>query len=161
MAFKVEEALKDRLRNKKFEIGYRVHLLYVEVKLSFDADDEFLWSLWLNKIEIALVPITVVCDFADVANLALKKIKDLDFTFYDFVSEGFMHARLSLFLKNISRWSFKQSDSILSVDLFENEDNFFVLLPFEDDKSILIFSIDGECKQLSLEVLMKVKLMSE
>jgi nicotinamide-nucleotide amidase len=161
VAFKVEEALKDRPRNKKFEIGYRVHLPYIEVKLSYEANDEKLWSLWLNKIEVEIAAITVARDFADVASLALKKIQDLDFTFYDFVSEGFMHARLSPFLKTVSRWSFKQSDSILSVDLFENEDNFLVLLPFDDDKSILIYSIDGERKQLTLEAPMKAQLMNE
>jgi len=72
-----------------------------------------------------------------------------------------MHARLSPFLKNVPSWSFKQSDTILSVDLFENEDNFSALLPFEDDKVIFIFSVDGNRRQITIEAPMKAKLMSE
>jgi hypothetical protein len=72
-----------------------------------------------------------------------------------------MHARLSPFLKNMPSWSFKQSDTVLSVDLFENEDNFSALLPFEDDKVIFIYSVDGNRKQLTIEAPMKAKLMSE
>lgn len=161
VAFQVEEALKDRPRNLFFEIGYRVHMPYVEVKLSYYSSDEDSWAFWVNKAEQLLAPMTISRDFSDVADLVLKKLKDLDFTFYDYVSGGFMHARLSPFLKNIPSWSFKQSASVLSVDLFENEDNFSALLPFEEDKAIFIYSIDGNRRQITIEAPMKASLMSE
>ncbi len=161
IAFQVEETLKHRPRNSFFEIGYRVHLPYVEVKLSYQSSDEETWGFWVAKIEQLLSPMTVSRDFTDVAEQVLKKLKDYDFTFYDYVSNGFMHARLSPFLKNVPSWSFKQSDSVLSVDLFENEDNFSALLPFEDDKVIFIYSVDGKRTQITIEAPMKAKLMGE
>ncbi|MCC2679202.1 MAG: nucleotide-utilizing enzyme [Pseudobdellovibrio sp.] len=161
VAFQVEELLHNRPRNSFFEIGYRVHLPYVEVKVSYHSTEEQTWAFWVAKVEQLLAPMTVCRDFTDVAEQVLKKLKDYDFTFYDYVSGGFMHARLSPFLKNMPSWSFKQSDTVLSVDLFENEDNFSALLPFEDDKVIFIYSVDGNRKQLTIEAPMKAKLMSE
>ena len=103
VAFLVQELLKDKPRDKYLEIGYRVHLPYVEVKITFEKNEEFFWLLWLDKIDRALAPITVARDFSDVAQIGLEKIQDLDFTFYDFVSDGYLHARLSPFLKKL-KW---------------------------------------------------------
>lgn len=161
VAFQVEEVLKDRPRNYSLEIGYRVHLPYVEVKLSYHSSDEKIWSLFLSNVEKQLAPITVARDFSDVASLALEKIKELDFTFYDYVTEGFLHSRLSRFLRSLHQWSFKQSDSLLSADIFENEDNFLALLPFEEDKIILIYCIDGTRYQKTIEAPMKSELLAE
>lgn len=161
VAFQVEEALKNRPRDKFFEIGYRVHLPYVEVKLTFNESESKFWQLWVDNVEKALRPICITRDFADVADLACKKITDLDFTFYDFASDGHLHKRLSSYMKTLKKWSFKQSDSILSVDFFENEDDFLALLPYEDDKCILIYSLEGERRQVNIEAPMKSPLMSE
>ena len=161
MAFQVEELLKDKARDKYLEIGYRVHLPYVEVKITFEKRDELFWALWLDRIERGLASITVARDFTDVAKVALDKIQDLDFTFYDYISEGYLHNRLSPFLKKLKSWSFKQSDSLLSADMFENEDNFLALLPYEENQCIVIFSIDGQVTQKTIEAPMKAKLMSE
>ena len=161
IAFQVEEALKNRPRNSFFEIGYRVHLPYVEVKLSYMKAAENEWAFWVQKIEQLLAPVTISRDFSDVAELVLKRLQDKDFTFYDYVSRGFMHARLSPFMKIMPSWSYKQSDSMLSVDFFENEDNFSALIPLEDDKALFIYSIDGVRKQVTIEAPMKAKLMSE
>jgi nicotinamide-nucleotide amidase len=161
VAFQVEEILKDRSRDEYLDIGYRVHLPYVEVKLTFLENKSDLWSLWINKIDKALNPITVTRDFTDVAKKVSEKLADIDFTFYDFASEGYLHSRISPYLKNIKNWSFKQSSSILSLDMFENEDDFIALIPYEDDKCIVAFSIDGQRKQLTLEAPMKSPLMTE
>ncbi len=161
VAFQVEELLKDRPRNLKLEIGYRVHLPYVEVKLTFEQSDSGTWQLFLNKIENQLAPITVARNFEDAAEMVAKKLADIDFTFYDFVSEGFLHSRLSPFLRNLPRWSFKQSDTPLSVDFFENEDDFLALIPYEEDKCIVCYSVDGRLEQIAVEAPMKSELMSE
>lgn len=161
VAFQVEELLKDRPRNLKLEIGYRVHLPYVEVKVTFEQSDSGTWKLFLKKIEKQLAPITVARNFEDAAEMVAKKLTDTDFTFYDFVSEGFLHSRLSPFLKNMPRWSFKQSDTPLSVDFFENEDDFLALIPYEEDKCIVCYSIDGRLEQIAVEAPMKSELMSE
>jgi molybdenum cofactor synthesis domain-containing protein len=161
IAMQVEETLKNRPRNSFFEIGYRVHMPYVEVKVSYMGSDEQEWQFWVDKVEKQLAPVTISRDFNDVAKTVLKKLQDKDFTFYDYVSGGFFHARISPYLKDVPRWSFKQSDSVLSVDFFENEDNFCVLLPLEDDKCIFIYSVEGDRRQLTIEAPMKAKLLSE
>lgn len=161
VAFQVEELLKDKPREKYLEIGYRVHLPYVEVKISFENKEEIFWSLWLDKVDRQLNSITVARNFNDVAKIALEKIKDFDFTFYDFVSEGYLHNRLSPHLKKLKSWSFKQSDTLLSADMFENEDNFLALLPFEEDQCIVIFSVDGLITQKTITAPMKSQLMAE
>ena len=161
VAFQVEEVLKDRPRNLKLDIGYRVNLPYVEVKLTFEQSDSGTWQLFMNKVEQQLASITVARNFEDAAELVAKKLAEIDFTFYDFVSQGFLHTRLSPFLRNVPRWSFKQSDSPLSVDFFENEDDFMALIPYEEDKCIVCYSIDGRLEQIPLEAPMKSDLMSE
>lgn len=161
VAFQVEELLKDRPRNLKLDIGYRVHLPYVEVKLTFSQSDSGLWQLFMDKIEKQLAPITVARNFEDAAELVSRKLADVDFTFYDFVSEGFLHSRLSPFLKNLPRWSFKQSNSPLSVDFFESEDDFLALIPYEEDKCIVCYSLNGRLEQIAVEAPMKSELMRE
>ena len=50
-------------------------------------------------------------------------------------------------LKNIKNWSFKQSVSTPNIDLFEQEDNFLALLPYESDKCIVVVSVNGTARQ--------------
>lgn len=161
VAFQVEEILKDRSRDEYLDIGYRVHLPYVEVKLTFYENKTDLWNLWINKIDKALNEITVARDFTDVAKKVSEKLANVDFTFYDFTTEGYLHTRLSPHLKNLKNWSFKQSSSILSLDMFENEDDFIALVPFEEDKCIVVFCVDGLRRQLTVEAPMKSPLMGE
>ena len=161
VAFQVEEALKDRSHDEYLEIGYRVHLPYVEVKLTFNENKTELWSPWVSKVDKVLNDITVARDFTDVAKKVSEKLADVDFTFYDFTTEGYLHTRLSPHLKNIKNWSFKQSASILSLDMFENEDDFMALIPYEEDKCIAAFCVDGLRRQLTIEAPMKSALMGE
>lgn len=161
VALKVEEILKSRPLQNFCEIGYRVHLPYVEVKLSFQDTDSELFLPFVKKIDEMLSPVCVARDFFDIAEAVTKTIKKLDFTFYDFVSNGFMHSRLSPYLKGVLNWSFKQSDQAPSVDLFDHEDNFIALLPFEENQCILIFSFNGQRHQKTLVAPMKSPQMGE
>ncbi|MEK6628502.1 MAG: molybdopterin-binding protein [Bdellovibrionota bacterium] len=155
----IEDALKGRPSG--LEVGYRVHLPYVEIKLSYLSTGEKTWSVWMQKVDEVLKAITITRDFADVSSLCCEKIKNVDFTFYDFISEGFLFSRLALPLKNIKNWSFKQSTETPSVDFFEGEDNFLALLPFEDYKCVVIYSIEGQRVQKTIEAPMKAPVMTE
>lgn len=159
VAFAVEEALKQRPAN--LEIGYRVHLPYVEVKLSYLSADREKWAPWIKKTEDVLQAITVARDFSDAVTQACEKIRTLDFTFYDFVTNGYLHNRLAIQLAQIKSWSFKQSESAPSVDMFSNEDDFLGLFPYEDDKCVLVFSVGGKRSMKTLEAPMKAPLMHE
>lgn len=159
VAFSVEHVLKDRPPG--LEIGYRVHLPYVEVKLSFLAAKTEQWAPWIKKVDEVLETITVAKDFSDAVQLCSEKIKNVDFTFYDFVSDGYLHGRLSKQLNLLKNWSFKQSRNAPAVDMFEHEDDFLALFPYEDDKCILIHSLSGVRRLKTIEAPMKVPLMDE
>lgn len=159
VAFAVEEALKHRPEN--LEIGYRVHLPYVEVKLSYSSAEREKWAPWIKKTEDVLQTITVARDFSDAVLLVCEKIRTLDFTFYDFVTNGYLNSRLSPQLTHLKNWSFKQSETAPSVDMFSHEDDFLGLFPYEDDKCILVFSVNGKRSLKTLEAPMKSPLMLE
>ena len=163
VAFAVEEALKQRPADldRNLEIGYRVHLPYVEVKLSYFSADREKWAPWIKKTEEVLQTITVARDFTDAMMQVCEKIRALDFTFYDFVTNGYLHGRVATQLAQIKSWSFKQSETAPSVDMFSHEDDFLGLFPYEDDKCILVFSINGKRSLKTLEAPMKAPLMLE
>ncbi len=162
VAFTVEEVLKDRpSKLRSLEIGYRVHLPYVEVKLNYLSTDAELMATWLKKVDAVLKNVTVARDFADAAFLCGQKIQGVDFTFYDFVSEGYLHSRLAPQLKLLKNWSFKQSAAAPSVDMFAHEDDFLALFPDEDDKCIIVHSLHGTRQLKTIEAPMKAPLMAE
>lgn len=157
----VESTLKGRPNSDTFEIGYRVHLPYVEVKLSFLETEAAKFAPFVAAVDAALKKITITTDFTDLAAAISDRIKKFDFTFYDYVTGGYLQNRLSGFLKNHPRYSWKQSDEKPLVELFEHEENFLALLPLEDDKSLLIFEFAGRRKQFIIEAPMKSPLMVE
>lgn len=161
VAFIVEEILKDRPVDLYNELGYRVHLPYVEFKLSYFANDSLAWSSYVKKIDLALKDITITRDFADVLDLIITRIEKLDFTFYDFVSQGYLHSRLSAKARGLNNWSYKQSDSAPAADMFEHEDDFLALLPFDETQAVVMLSCQGLRGQKTLEAPMKSELMSE
>ena len=156
----VEKSLAAFQNEDSVEIGYRVHLPYVEVKVTFAEDNQASVLPFLESLNSDLKQITVTKDFVDLAEVASTALRDLDFTFYDYVSSGFLHLRLQPYLKNHSSWSWKQSSEIPMADLFENEENFLALLPVEDgQKLLLLMDINGIKKNVVVESPYKSSLM--
>ena len=91
----------------------------------------------------------------------MEKLRTIDFTFYDFVTDGFLHNRIASELTLMTNWSFKQSQTAPSVDLFSHEDDFLALFPFEEHKCILISSVNGRRLLKTLEAPMKATLLLE
>lgn len=161
VALIVEDILQHASLSIKITAGYRVHLPYVEVKLTFlESESKNLQNL-LAKIDLALKKITVVKDFKDLAEVVVSLTKEVDFTFYDYISNGYLHSRFGNHLKNIPNWSWKQSSANVSVDLFTDEENFLALIPFEDEKCLILYEINGQRHQTIIEAPMKSSLMKE
>ncbi|MBC7742564.1 MAG: competence/damage-inducible protein A [Bdellovibrionaceae bacterium] len=161
IAYAVENALGQKPENF-FEIGYRVHLPYVEVKLSYLESEKNMWQSWIEKVDAALKPYTITKDFEDVARLVTQALKTIDFTFYDYVSNGYLHARLSPLLKSLKKWSFKQNyASDITADFFDDEDQFLALFPYAEDQCVILFSINGHRTMKTVEAPMKSPLMQE
>lgn len=148
----VEKTLTESLIKSSVEIGYRVHLPYVEVKATFSDDNQDPVITFLESLNSALKHITVTKDFVDLAEVISTALKDLDFTFYDFVSTGFLHSRIQPYLKNHSCWSWKQSNEAAAAEYFENEENFLALLPLDDgQRMLLLIDINGGKKRTIVE----------
>ena len=162
VALQVEEVLAQFPKSKQLEIGYRVHLPYVEVKITYDENQAGIFQETIFQVNEKLKKITITRDFEDIAHTLTQKISSVDFTFYDFVSKGYLHSRLSTQLKKIKQWSFKQSEpKDITLDFFENEDDFLALLPYEEFTSFVVGSLQGNRFQKILEAPMKSPLMQE
>lgn len=162
VALQVEAVLAQFPKSKQLEIGYRVHLPYVEVKISYDENQAGIFQETIFQVNEKLKKITITRDFEDVAATLTQKILNTDFTFYDFVSKGYLHSRLSPQLKKVKQWSFKQSEpKDITLDFFEDEDNFLALLPYEEFTSFVVGSFQGNRFQKVLEAPMKSTFMQE
>lgn len=162
VAILVEEVLAQFSSSKNLEVGYRVHLPYVEVKISFDERQAAFFNETILQITEKLKKITITRDFEDLAATLTKKIQNVDFTFYDFLSKGYLHSRLSPQMRQLKQWSFKQADpKDITPDFFENEEDFLALLPYEDFTCLVIASLNGKRLQKVIEAPMKSALMQE
>ena len=147
---------------KKIEIGYRVHLPYVEVKATFLESEHLEVQSLIDAIDEALKSITVARNFVDLAEVAATFIKDREFTFYDFVSGGFLSQRLHPYIKNNPRWNWQQSTVAKTADFFDGDSDFFALLPLDDGKKCLfLYNLDGFTRQQVIESIYTSPLMAE
>ncbi len=144
------------------QIGYRVHLPYVEVKITFAESQLAKVQPLLIAIDVTLKKITVSKDFVDLATDLFQNLQSIDFAIYDFVSDGFLLQRMQSHLKTQKNFSWRQSSTSLPPDFFDQETNFIALLPLgEDQKCLFIFDLGGKRRQLVLESPFKSTLMSD
>ena len=163
VAVTVEEIIKQFGLGPDLEIGYRVHLPYVEVKITYVQSIEAKAQVVVQKINQALNPITMFRDFENITDVLAKKTAAVDFAFYDFVSGGFLHSRLSGYLKKYKNWMWKQSQRPLDTDFFNEEENFLALFPQDDkhEKAVVIGHFNNKRFSLSLETPPNYSLMPE
>ena len=97
-----------------------------------------------------------------VKNLKSKpELKNIEFTFYDYVTDGFLHSRLAPQLRNQRRWSWQQTEMAPPIDFFDGEENFLALVPLKEDQIVVITDFQGQKKQWTIEAPMKAPLMLE
>lgn len=162
VAGQVEEVLAQFPKSKQLEIGYRVHLPYVEVKISFDESQKAVFQETVFQVNEKLKKITVTRDFEDLAVTLANKVSQIDFTIYDFLSKGYFHSRLSPHLRQIKQWSFKQSEpKDITPDFFENEEDFVALMPYEEFTCLVLASVNGQRLQKVIEAPMKAAPLQE
>ncbi len=163
VAVTVEDIIKQHGAGIDLEIGYRVHLPYVEVKITYVQSIEAKVQPIVQKINQALNPITMLRDFENITDVFAKKTAAVDFAFYDFVSGGFLHSRLSSYLKKYKNWMWKQSQRPLDTDFFNEEENFLALFPQDDKhlKAVVIGHFNNKRFSLSLETPPNYSLMPE
>lgn len=95
VAFQVENVVQSA-----FEIGYRVHLPYVEVKVCLPRSKTLSQKKLLDQIESTLAPITLVRNGHDLAQaLALKMALFKNISVQDEVGADFLWGRLTPWLR--------------------------------------------------------------
>lgn len=169
LAFRVEKILSDVSVQSRLDggldIGYRVHLPYVELKFIFPKSMEAKWTKHIKLIDQALDSITVSRDFQDILKDVFVSLSDQQFVFYDYFSDGYWLERLTPYLKKQPNFLYSQGADAPNSDFFLDETNFLALLPYEEDKAIALFDHPGKAGrktgQLILEFPFKSKAMED
>lgn len=158
-----EPCLDGRWPDLKFDLGYRVHLPYVEVKFTYYKSQENLAKPIAEKIDKALEDITALKNFADITQAFSQLTANTEFAFYDFVTSGFLNHRLSNELKKYKNWMWKQSSDALDTDFFSHEENFIALFPQDEnlERAVVMGSLNGHSFTQELEATSNSPLMIE
>ncbi|MGZ3771419.1 MAG: competence/damage-inducible protein A, partial [Bdellovibrio sp.] len=112
VALLVEEVLK-KSKKKKFEIGYRVHMPYVEVKFSHFKSDTDKVKETIEKINEALLFCTITRDGEEPPDILAKKLETASHVYVeDTVTGSFLINRLLPGLRKVLNekdWKFSNS----------------------------------------------------
>jgi nicotinamide-nucleotide amidase len=152
VAVMVENALKGKTESLPMEVGYRVHLPYVEVKLSYPESTSYTSDMFVKNVEHALKDITVLKNFEDITDLFSELTANTDFAVYDFVTGGFLHHRLSAVLKKHKNWMWKENIESMDSDFFTDEQNFLTLIPVNEFECAFMFEFRGLRKSIKIEI---------
>lgn len=110
--------VEDILKDVKVEKGYRVHLPYVEVKLSYFKSQEKDMTPALEKLTEALAFCTIARDGTDAAELFAERLKNIhSLCVIDEVTGQFLMNRLMPVLRGFmtdQTWSFSKSRLVKS-----------------------------------------------
>lgn len=147
IAFKTEEALK----NINIEKSYRVHLPYVEVKLSFLKSQSASFASSIANLDLALLPWTLLKNGEDPTELLFEELKIFSLIqFQDLATDGLLLERLHEQLKK----SFKNQKIIFSNETEESNDDLIskhsTTKPFE--KNYFLFSITNHENKIQLNL---------
>ncbi len=112
---------EEALQGANIEKGYRVHLPYVEVKLTFKKSEAAKNQVWVDRLTEALAPYTALRDGQDIASEFAKKIEGFSsLKIVDGYSGTFLWQRLSTPLRGFmekKKWSFSNEETPAPADL--------------------------------------------
>lgn len=112
---------EEALQGADIEKGYRVHLPYVEVKLTFKKSEAEKNQIWVDRLTAALEPYTALRDGRDIALDLAKKLENYSsLKVVDSFSGTFLWQRMSLPLRSFmekKKWSFSNDLSPTSADI--------------------------------------------
>lgn len=147
-----ESALSEMKKDFPITIGYRVHLPYVEVKMTYPTSAHFTAQLFKNKVDSALNKITVLRNFEKIADKFSALIQNQNFAFYDFCTMGYLHQNLSSSLKKQPEWLWKQSMDPMDSDFFTEEENFIALFNAGEKHCQILADLNGKKLSKLIEI---------
>jgi nicotinamide-nucleotide amidase len=90
-----------------FEIGYRVHLPYVEVKFSFLASQKLKAQSYIDQIDQVLSDCTIVKNGDEVLKNLVTQLAEFDrIEIYDSASNSILTTKLAAHVRNFNSWMF-------------------------------------------------------
>lgn len=150
IAFKTEEALK----NYKINKSYRVHLPYVEVKLSLRKSELAQLKSALENVDLALASWTVTRNNEDIAKSLFDELKSFSNIFiYDSFSNGFFHQRIKeevQTLKPQQHFTFSTQATFFPTGAFA--DSVTIELAEKNTEIILSLSVVSDYVERKLEI---------
>jgi nicotinamide-nucleotide amidase len=152
VALLTESALTELKKDFPVTIGYRVHLPYVEVKMSYPTSAHFTAKLFKDKVDAALNKITVLRNFEKISDQFSALIQNQSFAFYDFSTNGSLHQSLSSSLKKQADWMWKQSNDSMDSDFFAEEENFIALFNAGEKHCQIIADLNGKKLSKTIEL---------
>lgn len=112
----IAQIVEEVLKGVAVEKGYRVHLPYVEVKMSHFKSQETEMAAWVEKVTEALRFCTITRDEVDVALILASQLQSVSsLTLVDEVTGQFLMNRLMPVLRTFmtsKAWTFSQSRSV-------------------------------------------------
>ncbi len=133
--------VEDVFKGQNYLIGYRVHLPYVEVKISYWKSEETKASEKIQELDVALKEYTITKDGKDIAHSLLQKLEGYkNFSICDEATGSFLLNRVLPLLKNSTKkmsWQFitdaptefEQTSNKYEVSIYirETSDNSYML----------------------------------
>ena len=148
------------------EKGYRLHLPYVEFKLTFRKSLSSKYSKLMDDLEKTLAPFTLCRDGEDLAEIVMAKIQKLDnFAVFDSSTSSHFLRRVDPFLKYDLREKpfFFQTYSLRSaVPTIPNSfSTAFILHALDEFSTRLIFSDKNGVRERTVETPLKSSFLKE
>ena len=133
----VADLAENILKQSEIEKGYRVHLPYVEFKLTYLQSEESLYKDLIQKIDLALSPHTLVKDGIDLAELVGEKLSEIKKIYlYDQATGSHLIHRLNPSLRSIlSKCEFHYSNKSRPM---ETSDGVLIDLSLKDKNTMKI-----------------------
>ena len=154
------------LMGSGLEIGYRVHLPYVEVKVSFLKSAESAAQVWVNQLNEKIGSITVLRNGEDAAKkliLILKKFKTINI--YDQVGGNFLLSRLESPLRPLLRdrpIRFQNFISDEGIEVRSDSDTLILFVRRQEENRVQVgYSYRGQIRETIFESPLTSVLMSE
>lgn len=114
---------EDVFKGTNFLLGYRVHLPYVEVKVSYWKSEETNASAKIQELDAALKEYTITRDGRDIAQALLQKLEGVEkFSVCDEVTGAYLLERVTPLLKKSIKkmtWEFSTNSAFTHLKDFE------------------------------------------
>ncbi len=157
---------EEALMGSDLEIGYRVHLPYVEVKVSFLKSQEKAIQVWLEKLEEKIGAMTFLRNGEDAAQKLCQILKKFpQIQIYDEAGGSFLFTRLETHLRPLlqkNKISFYNFISSEGIEMNSTSESLILFIRKQEENRVQVgFGFRGQWRETIFESPVTSALMSE